>query len=99
MAGGTAYADVFAVDPGPGDTVMVSDAAGDVGSLTVPPCGASVIGLASERNHAWLRERGVVPVVYGDGYVRLMVKLGVRPERINTIRDWQAATKIGVDPR
>jgi NADPH:quinone reductase-like Zn-dependent oxidoreductase len=29
--------------------------------------GASVIGLASERNHPWLRARGVVPVAYGEG--------------------------------
>jgi hypothetical protein len=29
--------------------------------------GATVIGLASERNHPWLRARGVVPVAYGAG--------------------------------
>jgi NADPH:quinone reductase-like Zn-dependent oxidoreductase len=27
--------------------------------------------------------------------VDLAVELGVRPERINTIRDWQAAGKVG----
>ncbi|HEY3479226.1 MAG TPA: zinc-binding dehydrogenase, partial [Streptomyces sp.] len=112
---------VFAVDPGPGDTVVVSGAAGGVGSLAVQLArrrGATVIGLAGERNHPWLKERGVVPVLYGegvaerireasggrvdafidtfgDGYVELAVELGVRPERINTIRDWQAAAKIG----
>src|ERR671934_188518 len=32
---------------------------------------------------------------FGDGYVQLAVELGVRPERINTIRDWQAAARIG----
>ncbi|MFD3587342.1 NADP-dependent oxidoreductase [Streptomyces sp. NPDC058683] len=121
VAGTTAYASVFAVDPGPGDTVVVSGAAGGVGSLAVQLArlrGATVIGLAGERNHAWLTERGVVPVTYGegvaerirraaggkvdafidtfgDGYVELAVELGVRPERINTIRDWQAAAKVG----
>ncbi|MGW7201967.1 NADP-dependent oxidoreductase [Streptomyces sp. NPDC054837] len=121
VAGTTAYACVFAVDPGPADTVVVSGAAGGVGSLAVQLArhrGATVIGLASERNHAWLKERGVVPVAYGegvaerireacggsvdafidtfgDGYVELAVELGVRPERINTIRDWQAAARIG----
>ena len=35
VAGTTAYATVFAVDPGPGDTVVVSGAAGGVGSLAV----------------------------------------------------------------
>lgn len=121
VAGTTAYATVFAVDPGPGDTVAVSGAAGGVGSLAVQLArrrGATVIGLASGRNHAWLKERGVVPVAYGegvadrvrkasggrvdafidtigDGYVDLAVELGVRPERINTIRDWQAAARVG----
>lgn len=32
---------------------------------------------------------------FGDGYVALAVELGVRPERINTISDWQAAAKVG----
>ncbi|GAA3207115.1 NADP-dependent oxidoreductase [Nonomuraea helvata] len=122
VAGTTAYATVFAVDPGPADTVVVSGAAGGVGSLAVQlarRCGATVIGLASEPNHAWLKDRGVVPVEYGegvaerirqagggdvdafidtfgDGYVELAaVELGVRPERIDTIRDWQAAAKFG----
>ena len=51
VAGTTAYATVFAVDPGPADTVVVSGAAGGVGSLAVQLArrrGATVIGLASE---------------------------------------------------
>ncbi|MEU3459573.1 NADP-dependent oxidoreductase [Streptomyces sp. NPDC006733] len=121
VAGTTAYATVFAVDPGPDDTVVVSGAAGGVGSLAVQLArrrGATVIGLASERNHGWLKDRDIVPVAYGegvaariqeasggrvdafidtfgDGYVELAVELGVRPERMNTIRDWQAAAKVG----
>ena len=121
VAGTTAYATVFAVDPGPADTVVISGAAGGVGSLAVQLArrrGATVIGLASEANHAWLTALGVVPVEYGNGmaerirqasggnvdafvdtfgggYVELAVELDVRPERINTIRDWQAAAKIG----
>ncbi|MFG2952049.1 NADP-dependent oxidoreductase [Streptomyces adustus] len=121
VAGTTAYACVFAVDPGPADTVVVSGAAGGVGSFAVQLArrrGATVIGLASERNHAWLKDRGVVPVGYGqgvaerirqaaggdvdafidtfgDGYVEMAVELGVRPERINTIRDWRAAAEFG----
>jgi NADPH:quinone reductase-like Zn-dependent oxidoreductase len=48
----------------------VSAAAGGVGSLTVQlarRAGATVIGLASESNHAWLSGHGIVPVAYGDG--------------------------------
>ncbi|MFD5595957.1 NADP-dependent oxidoreductase [Streptomyces griseorubiginosus] len=70
VAGTTAYATVFAVDPAPGDTVVVSGAAGGVGSLAVQLArrrGATVIGLASPRNHDWLKERGIVPVAYGEG--------------------------------
>jgi NADPH:quinone reductase-like Zn-dependent oxidoreductase len=70
VVGATAYAAVGAVDLAPGDTVAVSGAAGGVGTLAVQlakRAGANVIGLASEGNHQWLREHGVVPVAYGDG--------------------------------
>jgi NADPH:quinone reductase-like Zn-dependent oxidoreductase len=70
VAGTTAYAAVRAVALTPGDTVVVSGAAGGVGSLAVQLAGrtaARVIGLASERNHRWLSDHGVIPVIYGDG--------------------------------
>jgi NADPH:quinone reductase-like Zn-dependent oxidoreductase len=61
---------VHAVAPRPGETVVVSGAAGGVGSIAVQlaaASGARVIGLASEPHHAWLRDHGVVPVAYGAG--------------------------------
>jgi NADPH:quinone reductase-like Zn-dependent oxidoreductase len=70
VAGTTAYATVRAVAPQPGETVVVSGAAGGVGSLSVQlahNAGAVVIGLASESHHAWLSAHGIVPVTYGDG--------------------------------
>jgi NADPH:quinone reductase-like Zn-dependent oxidoreductase len=70
VAGSTAYATVRAVAPQPGETVVVSGAAGGVGSLSVQlarNAGAVVIGLASESHHAWLSAHGIVPVTYGDG--------------------------------
>ena len=70
VAGATAYAAVRAVALQPGDVVVVSGAAGGVGSLAVQLArlaGATVIGLASEANHQWLRDHGVIPVTYGDG--------------------------------
>jgi len=70
IAGSTAYAAVRAVNLGPGDTVVVAGAAGGVGSLAVQlarRAGATVIGLASERNHEWLREHGVMALSYGEG--------------------------------
>lgn len=70
VAGTTAYAAVRAVSLKPGDTVVVSAAAGGVGSLVVQlavAAGATVIGLAGPANHDWLTGHGVIPVVYGDG--------------------------------
>ena len=70
VVGATAWAAVRAVNLSDGDTVVVSGAAGGVGSLAVQLArrgGATVIGLASEHNHEWLRGHGVVPVSYGDG--------------------------------
>lgn len=70
VAGVTAYAAVRAVNLSAQDTVAVSGAAGGVGSLVVQLArrtGATVIGLASERNHGWLREQRVIPVAYGEG--------------------------------
>ena len=70
VAGATAWAAVRAVAPTARDTVVVSGAAGGVGSLAVQlarQTGATVIGLAGEANHAWLIDKGVIPVSYGDG--------------------------------
>jgi NADPH:quinone reductase-like Zn-dependent oxidoreductase len=123
VAGTTAYAAVRAVAAGPGDTVVVSGAAGGVGSIAVQlarDTGANVIGLASEANHRWLAEHGALPVAYGEGvldrirtaagdrsvdafidtfgagYVELALDLGVAPERIDTVVDFEAAEKHGV---
>jgi len=117
-----AYNSVQAVAPKAGETVVVSAAAGGVGSIAVQLArrtGASVIGLAGEQNHEWLRGRDIVPVTYGEGqeeriraaapggvdafidtfgggYVDLAIELGVSPERINTIADFEAVQRLGV---
>jgi NADPH:quinone reductase-like Zn-dependent oxidoreductase len=70
VAGVTAWGAVNAVRPKEGETVVISGAAGGVGSLAAQLAGrtgATVIGLASESNHEWLKRHGVVPVAYGDG--------------------------------
>ena len=70
VAGTTAWACVRAVAPQPGETVVITGAAGGVGSLTIQLAqrtGARVIGLAGTANHDWLRSHGVIPVAYGDG--------------------------------
>ncbi|MDH6144480.1 NADPH:quinone reductase-like Zn-dependent oxidoreductase [Kitasatospora sp. GP30] len=70
VVGTTAWAAVRAVHPEKGETVVVSGAAGGVGSLAVQLArrtGATVIGLAGKGNHEWLTSRGVIPVAYGEG--------------------------------
>ncbi|MGP3771203.1 NADP-dependent oxidoreductase [Streptomyces sp. SDT5-1] len=66
-----------------GDVVLVHAAAGGVGSFAVQLArhfGARVIGTASERNHAYVRELGGEPVSYGEGLaerVRALAPEGV----------------------
>jgi len=70
VVGTTAWAAVRAVDLKPGELVVVSGAAGGVGSIAVQLAvlaGARVIGLASEQHHQWLRDHGVIPVSHGEG--------------------------------
>ena len=117
-----ALGSVRAVAPVEGETVAVSAAAGGVGSVAVQLArrtGATVVGLAGEENHEWLRSHGVIPVAYGEGqadrlreatdgrldafidlfgsgYVDLALQLGVAPDRINTIIDFDAVNEHGV---
>ena len=122
VAGVTAWAAVRAVSLTDDDTVVVAGAAGGVGVFAVQLAGltgATVIGLAGESKHGWLRSHDVVPVLYGDGvedrlraaapdgvdafldlvgggYVELALRLGVAPDRIDTIADFEAVAKHGV---
>lgn len=70
VAGATGVATVRAVAPTAGEAIVIAGAGGGVGVFAVQLAvrtGAHVIALASERHHPWLRERGAVPVAYGDG--------------------------------
>jgi NADPH:quinone reductase-like Zn-dependent oxidoreductase len=63
----------------PGQTVLINGAAGGVGTAAVQVAkarGARVIGIASERNHDFLRELGAEPTTYGDGLVDRVRALG-----------------------
>jgi NADPH:quinone reductase-like Zn-dependent oxidoreductase len=105
VAGTTAYAAVRAVSLVPGDTVVVSGAAGGVGSLAVQLAvdhGAKVIGLASKDHHGWLAGHGVIPLTYGEGVVeRIRDASG---DRINAFIDTfggdyvELAIGLGVSP-
>jgi NADPH:quinone reductase-like Zn-dependent oxidoreductase len=70
VAGFTAAAMVRATGLKPGDTAVVSGAAGGVGTFAVQlarRAGATVIGLASPSNHPWLARLDVIGVDYGAG--------------------------------
>jgi NADPH:quinone reductase-like Zn-dependent oxidoreductase len=121
VAGATAWAAVRAVGASAGELVVISGAAGGVGTIALQLArntGATVIGLASETHHPWLRDHGAVPVTYGEGveerirsatdrrvdafidtfgsgYVEVAIDLGVAPERIDTIIDYEAAARHG----
>jgi NADPH:quinone reductase-like Zn-dependent oxidoreductase len=104
VAGSTAYAAVRAVALTSGDTVVVSGAAGGVGSIAVQlarRAGATVIGLAGAANHEWLAGHGVIPVSYGEGAAdRIRVAAGKVDAFIDTFGDGyvQLALELGVEP-
>jgi NADPH:quinone reductase-like Zn-dependent oxidoreductase len=83
LAGATAVHALTATAVSPGETVLVHAAAGGVGLMTVQVAlarGARVIGTASERNHAYLRDLGAEPTTYGAGLanrVRVLAPAGV----------------------
>lgn len=65
VAGMAAWGSVDAVAPKRGEVVVVSGAAGGVGSIAVQLLrlrGATVIAIASPGNHEWLRRLGAIPI-------------------------------------
>jgi NADPH:quinone reductase-like Zn-dependent oxidoreductase len=104
VVGATASAAIRAVALASGDTVVVAGAAGGVGSLAVQLAklaGATVIGLASPRQHEWLTAHGVVPVTYGDGVAdRIREAAGQVDAFIDTVGAGYVdlALELGVKP-
>jgi NADPH:quinone reductase-like Zn-dependent oxidoreductase len=83
LTGTTAVHALTVTGVGSGDVVVVHGASGGVGLMVVQlavNAGARVIGTASQASHAYLRELGAEPVIYGDGLVeriRALVPGGV----------------------
>jgi NADPH:quinone reductase-like Zn-dependent oxidoreductase len=106
FVGGTAaIASLQVVQPQPGETILVTAAAGGTGIFTsqlAVRSGARVIGVASERNHEWLRSRGVEPIAHGDGFRERL--LAATDGRINGLIDLfgggyvELALELGVRP-
>jgi NADPH:quinone reductase-like Zn-dependent oxidoreductase len=104
VAGTTAYAAVRAVGLTSGDTMVVSGAAGGVGSIAVQlarQASATVIGLASEAHHPWLAGHGVIPLAYGDG---IADRIRQAADKVDAFIDTfgagyvQLALELGVEP-
>lgn len=104
VVGVTAFAAVRAVGAGPDDVVVVSAAAGGVGSVVVQLLrhrGATVIGLASPTNHDWLRSVGARPVAYGENMKEQI--LAAAPDGVDAFIDLYGpeyldlADELGVD--
>ncbi|MES1170120.1 MAG: NADP-dependent oxidoreductase, partial [Leifsonia sp.] len=85
LTGQTAWDVVASQGLRAGDTIVVTAAAGGVGSILsqlAVHAGVRVIGSASPGNHAWLRSRGIEPVEYGPGFVdavRALLPPGTAP--------------------
>jgi enoyl reductase len=106
VAGTTGYNSANSLGLGPGDTVLVSAAAGGVGGVAAQVArrsGATVIGTASENNHGYLRSLGVIPVSYGPGLaerVRAVAPSGITAALENHFSSEviEAALELGVAP-
>ncbi|MBV9049859.1 MAG: NADP-dependent oxidoreductase [Solirubrobacterales bacterium] len=105
VVGVTAWAAVRAVDAKAGDTVAVSAAAGGVGAVVTQLLrvkGATVLAIASPRNHEWLQAHGAIPIAYGDGLGERLREAA--PEGIDAFIDLfgpeyvQLAIDLGVAP-
>jgi NADPH:quinone reductase-like Zn-dependent oxidoreductase len=105
VVGTTAYAAVNAVQLKPWDVVIISGAAGGVGSVAVQLARnskATVIGLASEVHHDWLKNHGAIPVSYGKGMEQRILRAadGKVDALIDTHGDGyvEMAMRMGIAP-
>lgn len=88
VAGATAWGMVDAAAVQPGETVVVSAAAGGVGSIVVQllrRLDARVLGIAGAGNDDWLLSVGVQPINHGDGLAGRL--RDTAPEGIDAVLD------------
>jgi NADPH:quinone reductase-like Zn-dependent oxidoreductase len=105
VAGTTAYAAVEAVNVQPDDKVIVSGAAGGVGSIAVQLARAKkadVYGIAGPHDAKWLISRGITPISYdGDVLTELQQAKADKPDAfIDTVGHGyvKMAVELGIDP-
>lgn len=99
LAGLTAYQSIQRSGVSAGQTVLVHAAAGGVGGFAVQiarALGATVVGTASESNHAYLRGLGAEPVTYGDGLVERV--RAVAPDGVDVVLDYGSPDAVETAP-
>ncbi|MER5888769.1 NADP-dependent oxidoreductase [Streptomyces sp. NPDC001941] len=95
LASVTALGGLKALGPLEGRTLLVEGAAGGVGGAAVEiarALGATVIGTASERNHAYLTSLGALPVTYGAGLAGRLS--GLAPNGVDLVLDAAASGSL-----
>lgn len=95
LASVTALGGLRALGPLRGRTLLIEGAAGGVGSAAVEIAvahGATVIGTASERNHAFLTSLGATPTTYGPGLPHRLAPLA--PTGIDLAHDTTASGSL-----
>jgi NADPH:quinone reductase-like Zn-dependent oxidoreductase len=78
-----------------GTTLLIEGAAGAVGSAAAAVAisrGVRVIGTASERNHPFLRDMGVIPTTYGEGLAERVAALA--PDGVAAALDTAASGSL-----
>lgn len=105
LAGATALDTLDTLKVSKGDTVVISAAAGGVGSIEAQVAkhlGARVIGTCGARNFDYLRQLGIIPVQYGEGIADRIRKSA--PDGISAFIDnfgqdgRELADELGVRP-
>ncbi|MEU6389092.1 NADP-dependent oxidoreductase [Streptomyces sp. NPDC046939] len=95
LASVTAFGGLHALGPLDGRTLLIEGAAGGVGSAAVEFAlaqGATVIGTASERNHAFLASLGAIPTTYGAGLAQRLTDLA--PNGVDLVLDAAASGSL-----
>lgn len=87
-SGQTALSALRELEIAPGQTLLVTGAAGGAGTMLVQLArlhGARVIGTASPRRHGHLASLGAIPIAYGDGWASRA--LAVAPDGVDAALD------------
>ncbi|MFF3847910.1 NADP-dependent oxidoreductase [Streptomyces sp. NPDC002328] len=95
LASVTAMGGLKALGPLRGRTLLIEGAAGGVGSAAIEIAaaqGATVIGTAGERNHAFLTALGALPTTYGPGLAERLAALA--PNGVDIVLDTAASGSL-----